>query len=839
MKGEWLMRFGKKLVSLIMSAAMAFTFAPGIATASLAKENGPDMTATGEMAVPVYGLYNPNSGEHFFTANEDEAASLTLLGWEEGDIKWYAPVSGDPVYRLYNPNVTDLSGNNIGDHHYTMNPAEVSSLIEAGWQKDDALFYSASVSEDNSVPVFGVYNPNAYALGMSGAHHFTINADEIRGLLDLGWQEGYIKFFGYAEDPSVSAAIDSVIENMSMDEKISQMIIPAFRTWNGTNMTDLSAATGLAEALKKHQYGGIILYSSNITGTEQVTRLLDDLQNNNLENGNVSTNIPYLTTVDEEGGIVIRLNSGTRMTGNMAIGATADSENNAEKTGIVLGEELAAVGFNTDFAPDIDVNNNPSNPVIGTRSFSDDPLLVSKLGVAYSKGLAENNIIATYKHFPGHGDTATDSHIGTPSVEKTYEEIQSTELVPFKNAIENGADMIMTAHITYPLIDDEVTFGDGVTKGYYPATMSKKMITDILRNDLNYDGVVVTDALEMAAIGKAGLVPGENDSTEYRINIAKEVINAGVDLLLLPVDLNSAEVADFYDDYISGIEEKVNAGEISEERINESVRRILKLKQKYHIFDARGELANAVYIEDKVRHSLETVGSLEHHDEEMRIAREAITLVKNDNNALPLSKDSGNVVVLGRLKNDLTTINSAMNSLKESGAIGASSDVTVDFYYDSVSDVKLHYTDELKEKIKNAGTVIGFSNASGSSYLNKDNANYIALQTAIEDTHKAGGRFVLISQNLPYDSAVYKDADAIVLAYLSSGLNLDPTEKTESGIGLIARNANILAALDTVFGLNAPKGKLPVNVPVVLEQDDGTLGFGKENLYQRGFGLNY
>ena len=406
-------------------------------------------------------------------------------------------------------------------------------------------------------------------------------------------------------------------------------------------------------------------------------------------------------------------------------------------------------------------------------------------------------------------------------------------------AKENGPDMIMTAHITYPLIDDEVTFGDGVTKGYYPATMSKKMITDILRNDLNYDGVVVTDALEMAAIGKAGLVPGENDSTEYRINIAKEVINAGVDLLLLPVDLNSAEVADFYDDYISGIEEKVNAGEISEERINESVRRILKLKQKYYIFDARGELANAVYIEDKVRHSLETVGSLEHHDEEMRIAREAITLVKNENNALPLSKDSGNVVVLGRLKNDLTTINSAMNSLKESGAIRASSDVTVDYYYDSSSDVKLHYTDELKEKIKNAGTVIGFSNASGSSYLNKDNANYIALQTAIEDTHKAGGRFVLISQNLPYDSAVYKDADAIVLAYLGSGLNLDPTEKTESGTGLIARNANIIAALDTVFGLNAPKGKLPVNVPVVLEQDDGTLGFGKENLYQRGFGLNY
>ncbi|MCR5604414.1 MAG: hypothetical protein K6G27_12050, partial [Lachnospiraceae bacterium] len=164
---------------------------------------------------------------------------------------------------------------------------------------------------------------------------------------------------------------DSIIEGMSMDEKISQMIVPAFRTWNEENVTDLEAFPELKEALKKHQYGGIILYGQNITGTGQVTRLLNDLQENNRETDNASVHIPYLTAVDEEGGIVIRLNSGTRMTGNMAIGATEDGAINAEKTGTVIGEELEAVGFNTDFAPDIDVNNNPANPVIGTRSFSD------------------------------------------------------------------------------------------------------------------------------------------------------------------------------------------------------------------------------------------------------------------------------------------------------------------------------------------------------------------------------------------------------------------------------------------------------------------------------------
>ncbi len=637
----------------------------------------------------------------------------------------------------------------------------------------------------------------------------------------------------------IDSITDSVIDGMSMDEKISQMIIPAFRTWDEENVTDLNDFPELKEALKKHQYGGIILFGANISGTEQVTRLLDDLQNNNRESENASVHIPYLTAVDEEGGIVIRLNSGTRMTGNMAIGATSDAAENAEKTGEVIGEELAAVGFNTDFAPDIDVNNNPANPVIGTRSFSDDPAVVTELGQAYADGLIKSNIIATYKHFPGHGDTETDSHIGTPSVEKTYEEIMETELVPFKNAIENGADMIMTAHITYPLIDDEVTFGDGVTKGIYPATMSKKILTDILRGDLGFNGVIVTDALEMDAIRTAGLVPGEEDSAEYRVNIAEKVINAGADMLLLPADLKDGETAEFYDDYISGIVKKVEAGDISEKRINESVKRILKLKAKYGIVDLPWTGQEGSDIEEKVKSSLETVGSHPHHETEMMIAKDAITLLKNDSDLLPLSKDSGNILVLGRLQNDSVTLGHAVNELKEKGIIDPDADVPIEYYYDSSADVKLHYTDEMKERISKADVVVGFSYASGKSALDKQSPQYIAMTSAIEDTHKAGGRFVLVSENLPYDAAIYKDADAIVLAYLGSGLNIDPTEKTESGSGLVARNANILAAMDTIFGLNDPEGKLPVNIPVVEEQPDGTLAYGDEYLYEKGYGLSF
>lgn len=618
-----------------------------------------------------------------------------------------------------------------------------------------------------------------------------------------------------AIDDETDQNLDAIISAMSLDEKISQLIIPAIRTWNDADVTDLSAAPELASALRNHQYGGIILFGGNITGAEQATRLVYDLQKNNMQIEGASAHIPYLMPVDEEGGKVIRLNTGTRMTGNMAIGATIDATANAELTGMILGEELATIGFNTDFAPVIDVNNNPANPVIGTRSFSDDPETVASLGAAYSKGLSGSNIIATYKHFPGHGDTEVDSHIGTPSVEKSYEELMGKELVPFKKVIEDGADMIMTAHITYPLIDEEKTFGDGKTKGFFPATMSKKMITGILRTDLGYDGVVVTDALEMGAISTAGLVPGKENSAEYGVGIAAEVINAGVDMLLLPRDITSPAAASYYDEYISGIAAKVESGEISEKRIDESVKRILKLKVKYGIYSPYEAQEEAVSIDERVAECKEIVGSKEHHEKEMELARQAITVVKNEAGTLPIKDDSKKTVIIGLQQGDAKAINFALDELSKSADINY-------FYSTSKADY-----------------VIAFSYASDSSVLDKNNPQFVALHKAIADTHKAGGKFILVSENLPYDAAVYQDADAIVLAYMGAGLNVDPTRDKESENGMGARNANVVAAIETIFGANTPKGHLPVNVPVVEESEDGTLKYGTEYLYERGFGLTY
>jgi beta-N-acetylhexosaminidase len=310
-----------------------------------------------------------------------------------------------------------------------------------------------------------------------------------------------------------------------------------------------------------------------------------------------------------------------------------------------------------------------------------------------------------------------------------------------------------------------------------------------------------------------------------------------VDVLLLPADLNGPDIITFYDDYIAGIAAKVESGEISPERIDESVKRILLLKAKYGILDVEGNGSTAEDIETRVAKCKEIVGSEAHHEVEASIARSAITLLKNDNNTIPVASDKKKIVILGRLEDDKNTLSYAVDEMKKQGLIAADADVAIDYYYNSSGDDKLHYPDELKEKLAAADLTIGFSYASGSTVIDKENAQFIALHNAIDDVHTGGGRFILVSENLPYDAAVYQNADAIVLAYMGSGLNIDPTDRG-NGIGSSAMNANIVAAVETVFGSNSPSGKLPVNIPVVEEGADGKLSFGKDFIYERGFGLN-
>ena len=408
-----------------------------------------------------------------------------------------------------------------------------------------------------------------------------------------------------------------IVSKMTLEQKIAQMLMPAFRYWENNGKIEGVPVLNdeMRNCIKSHGFGGIIVFSENIQGTEQTVRLIDDMQNASVSGGN----LPLLIAADQEGGRVARLETGTSMSGNMTLGALNDKKI-AKEYAKIMGSELSAVGINVDFAPVMDVNNNPNNPVINIRSFSSDPNIVADMGEAFIEGLHEEGISTALKHFPGHGDTGTDSHTGLPCIDKTYDEIKKLELVPFKRGIETNSDMIMTAHIQFPQIEKEtytsIKSGEEIS---LPATLSKTMITDVLRGDMGYNGVVVTDSLNMAAIK-------DHFTLE---DTAKLAINADVDMLLIPFyPMNADDLAKF-DEYIISIADMVKNNEIDEDTITRSAERIVALKIK------RGLLEYNEDVEQKIKDAKKIVGSKEHHDKELEIGAKAVTLLKNENNVFP------------------------------------------------------------------------------------------------------------------------------------------------------------------------------------------------------------
>jgi beta-N-acetylhexosaminidase len=310
------------------------------------------------------------------------------------------------------------------------------------------------------------------------------------------------------------------------------------------------------------------------------------------------------------------------------------------------------------------------------------------------------------------------------------------------------------------------------------------------------------------------------------------------------------ETAAFYDDYIDLICKKVEAGEIPEARIDESVERVLRLKENYGIM---GLMDTERDFEVRVAEADATVGSDGHHAEEMAIARQAITLVKNEG-ALPLDGE-GTYVLLVRTAAEAPGANFALSRLKEErliaddacivnlitgetvGSADSRTRVTVDYYYDYDTDEQ-HYTDEVREAIAVSDAVIVESIIFGAAALAPGATVRTSVEDAIADTHAVGAKFIHMSANLPYDVACYTDADAQVLSYMSTGTGIDPTDRS-GGAGTPAYNANFLAALAAIFGGFEPSGTLPVNVPVMGTGEDGSAQFGDDTLFGRGFSLTY
>ena len=359
---------------------------------------------------------------------------------------------------------------------------------------------------------------------------------------------------------TASPEVEKLIENMPLKQKVTQMIMPDFRKWQEANQEspqDLTKVNAeVADAIDKYDFGGVILFAENVKETKQTLALTQDMQKAAIENKANNGKIPLLLAIDQEGGIVYRLGTGTALPGNMAIGATNDPKL-AKEAGQIIGRELSALGLNVDFAPVLDTNNNPQNPVIGLRSFSSDPNRVAYLGIPMMKGIQDYNVAVAAKHFPGHGDTAVDSHTGLPLVDKSLAELEKLELLPFKKAMDEGVDLLMTAHIQYPQIEkDQVVSKETGEKIYVPATLSDDILTGLVRKKYGYKGVIVSDAMGMDAIAKNF---GE-------VEAVKMAIKAGVDLVLMPTTLRSKADLTKIDTIVDAVVNAVQTGDISEDR---------------------------------------------------------------------------------------------------------------------------------------------------------------------------------------------------------------------------------------------------------------------------------
>ena len=353
-------------------------------------------------------------------------------------------------------------------------------------------------------------------------------------------------------------AAEMALAAMTTDQKIGQLFLvrpesldPALTPEQAHNTT-LYGATAVSEAmaqtLRDYPAGGVAVFGKNIVSPKQLKAFTAALQN--------ASAVPLLLGIDEEGGSVSRIAGTTgfdepRYNSAESVGATGDPAQ-AEAMGAAIGSYLAEYGFNLDFAPVADVNTNPKNIVIGSRAFGSDPALVAKMVSAEIAGLHRAGVMTCAKHYPGHGDTAGDTHDGYVSVTKTWDELKACELVPFTAAMDAGTDMIMAAHITAVNVTD-----DGL-----PASLSKEMITDRLRDGLGWNGVVITDALSMGAVLN-------NYSSA---DAAVKAVLAGADILLMPYDFKAA---------FNGVKDAVADGTISQARLDESVLRILDLKMRY------------------------------------------------------------------------------------------------------------------------------------------------------------------------------------------------------------------------------------------------------------------
>ncbi len=594
--------------------------------------------------------------------------------------------------------------------------------------------------------------------------------------------------------------IESAIANMTLKEKIGQKIMLDFRYWDpeGKATLDMTVPDDAIRALiVDNNIGGVILFSNNLKDSKQINVLTQWYSKMQTAEG-----LRLFIGTDNEGGNVFRLprDEYASFPGNMALGAAIEgnaSLQDAYEQGRIMAEDLLSFSINTNFGPVVDVNTNPFNPVINVRSFSDDAARVSKLAETFVAGMHKMRMIVAYKHFPGHGSTSVDSHSGLPRVNRSRVDAFAIDIAPYSSAIQgsNPPDMIMTAHIQYPSLDDTLIENIKGEKIIIPATMSHKIQTDIVRDQLGYRGLTITDALDMGAI-----VDNFSQSDAIR-----QVFAAGVDIALMPISITAPSQAGELQKLIQYVVDEVNAGRISEKQIDLSVARILDLKKKRYLIGG-GHLSH-----------LKTPRPFSLQDQ---IADGSITVIINQQKTLPLIDKEKRFFIMTPWGEQANAIAEVMKGNDYQNIVNAKeSDLTDSEIMDNIAKCDVFLLGTLSSSfspVEDDGIAIEQKKAA------TDQDKYLGWLRYAKRLNKTR---VHLSLRAPYDIINYsKDVDAAVATYSYYGYYNGKW-----------RGPSMKSLARVLTGVLSPQGKLPVDIwqDYDVDTNTGTVAF------PRGFGLSW